>query len=1166
MSKRRRINDQTKDTRSYNSTNDLASLLSCSSTTPSAFSPTANLIAVAAAPSPSSTSDSLLLSDPTLSLPQTLRPLKINLTYLTGPTTSSLPRLNFQLQLPLTSLSPSSTTTRIKLLSFSPDGAYLLSVSGSTDAENDGIDDYLTVFEQNESGCIDQWEMILHEQAATFGKRSTGMTNVAAAAETDGKEVVSVRWVGEPRAWYPNPEYATGEDSSTGGQKPFSCAPPRSSPLAGAAFVAVLSSDEIVFVHLPRTSPLLPNIVCMPLHPPPSALSSPPSSSSSTLPVSELTVLSPSRRALTLTAVPTPPTSNSLSNSSLNPTLPILNGVVPLAIDQPTPTSHISQLVGSLVSTLPTLDSSLPLPIAPSPAAGAGNAALKEELRAAELANSIGGDGGNGISRRRRRIRYADVGATRGSREDMEEGITRFLIASATRRARSKPRRVVRKEEEEKKKQEVSIGSTAKQPVKEETNLMNDLGINMNLDEENFDLNAIDGFDFGSLDAAFGSSSEPSTSTGMKPNTTTPGAPDSPEKKANETEGEEEGVKEWEEWERENEESVEEEENRWRIEVSEVRIDMLNVDGPRLTVRPQPHFFASPPTFASNAEQEDVQDGTITHLAFLEDNHLSSNETSSSSGSESAVDLRLLVVSTSVSNSSPRSSLANYAFSNEPYALSEAFSHLECRKADLQTVDLGEWSTRFTHEAQLPDSAVVTALAPRATGRELGTFFAVIVAPNETSGEIAWKSKVAILSSEPLLPVDSQTETILPDSNLYSSIVLSPNAAVVVCLPHSASSWSPPRPVIAASPLAQDPATRIALSLIKQSDSADVTGVATSRKEEPQSLLDLLDSTHSLLQAQLPSNRPLFNTSIQFDLLGLATSLLAPSSSTDATINAKVNTARGLIDLAAAVRAFGKVEKKERGAAEATESYRCETDALCPLVGHASWYSEFVERLIRDLLRSPSDPPSPLLLHLLHPLARSLHKRLLTCLLGLSSTLATLAAAPEPGMSLAEQEMTDLASKVVQDAVSSGVDGGLEKWKSLIEKVTDVEGLDKGQPFGSSLSTLTIPQTFHPQCTTVLSLIRQAYPSLCASASDSLPSPPTTPSSSATSEWDLIRRCKLPPQQQTTSPTRVMMKQCLRCGQKSGAVNTTTLTAGVWAAFEESWRNRCACGGFWKTV
>ena len=259
-------------------------------------------------------------------------------------------------------------------------------------------------------------------------------------------------------------------------------------------------------------------------------------------------------------------------------------------VDQPTPTSHISQLVGSLVSTLPSLDASLPLPIAPSPAAGAGNAALKEELRAAELANSIDGENPNGTSKRRRRIRLADIGAVRGSRMTSEAGLTTFLVATLTRRSRSKPRRPVSSTNENsisstQVKQELSNGATTQAIPDSTTSLVNDLGINMNLDEENFDLAALDGFDFTSLDAAFGSSSD----TTAKP-TVTVKDPTSPEKKGSMDESQEDVAKEWEEWERENADSQGEAEqdgkDRWKVELSEVKIDMLNADGPRKLLEP----------------------------------------------------------------------------------------------------------------------------------------------------------------------------------------------------------------------------------------------------------------------------------------------------------------------------------------------------------------------------------------------------------------------------------------------------------------------------------------------------------------------------------------------------------------------------------------------------
>lgn len=45
---------------------------------------------------------------------------------------------------------------------------------------------------------------------------------------------------------------------------------------------------------------------------------------------------------------------------------------------------------------------------------------------------------------------------------------------------------------------------------------------------------------------------------------------------------------------------------------------------------------------------------------------------------------------------SPQSSLSSYCLSQEQYQLSEAFASLECKKADVSTVELGEWVSPFT--------------------------------------------------------------------------------------------------------------------------------------------------------------------------------------------------------------------------------------------------------------------------------------------------------------------------------------------------------------------------------------------------------------------------------------------------------------------------------------
>jgi len=206
------------------------------------------------------------------------------------------------------------------------------------------------------------------------------------------------------------------------------------------------------------------------------------------------------------------------------------------------------------------------MPIAPSPAAGAGNAALKEELRAAELANTIEGENQNG-GHGRRRVRMADLGAVRGSRMTSEAGLTTFVVATLTRRSRSRPRPTQTGATNES--VPVVPPPVTSQPLANASNMPD---LDMNMEEENFDLAALDGFDFASLDAAFGSS-EPS-----KP---VPPKSEPQDHKQPTNVGD---LKDWDAWEKEHSEGHEENgKDQWKVELSEVNIDMLNVDGPRMS-------------------------------------------------------------------------------------------------------------------------------------------------------------------------------------------------------------------------------------------------------------------------------------------------------------------------------------------------------------------------------------------------------------------------------------------------------------------------------------------------------------------------------------------------------------------------------------------------------
>jgi hypothetical protein len=221
-----------------------------------------------------------------------------------------------------------------------------------------------------------------------------------------------------------------------------------------------------------------------------------------------------------------------------------------------------------------------------------------------------------------------------------------------------------------------------------------------------------------------------------------------------------------------------------------------------LTVKPQPHFFAAPPSFSAFAsegvERPIAQDARITHLAFLEDNHLDSDETNSTD--ETAVDLRLLVVSTSTSCKScfpcrdrrevelikPRSNCPGRSSSifaielrllqrilrSQRSVLSSRMQEsrrTKCRPRRMGELTLSFFSlssllfpvlnlvlrqsTRLACETRLPSSAILTALSPRAQGRDLGTFIAVVAHSSGSNGmtdetrPTRWNSKLAILNS-----------------------------------------------------------------------------------------------------------------------------------------------------------------------------------------------------------------------------------------------------------------------------------------------------------------------------------------------------------------------------------------------------------------------------------
>lgn len=173
-------------------------------------------------------------------------------------------RLSFSLILP-----PTPLKSKITRLSFAPCGGHLL-VYTTTDlpteegqGEEEGGNDLITIFEQK-SGCINEWNLCWSEKLINFGKKERS------------KKVIDLRWLGEPRKvspsslssslliskfvylyflfrnqWYPqrsNESTDNNNNDNSNSTRPLFCAPHRSPPVVGSAFLLVLSSDEVSLI------------------------------------------------------------------------------------------------------------------------------------------------------------------------------------------------------------------------------------------------------------------------------------------------------------------------------------------------------------------------------------------------------------------------------------------------------------------------------------------------------------------------------------------------------------------------------------------------------------------------------------------------------------------------------------------------------------------------------------------------------------------------------------------------------------------------------------------------------------------------------------------------------------------------------------------------------
>lgn len=542
--------------------------------------------------------------------------------------------------------------------------------------------------------------------------------------------------------------------------------------------------------------------------------------------------------------------------------------------------------------------------------------------------------------------------------------------------------------------------------------------------------------------------------------------------------------------------------------------------------------------------------GPLTHLAWLENVELPNPAAPPAAGSEASYDLRLLAVSASAADANAHSTLATYAFCEEPYQLSEAFAGLECKKGDA-TVGGKVWSGRRVAGREM--AGLVTGVLARAEA-EFGSFVVVEARVVDGGQEGGSETVVSSLRATSLQTLDHLGETMLPAQSLYPAIAASAGLAILSASPFSLPSC----PVLAPFPLAFDPstlppalATRLALSLLHQLDTADLAGRITSAGEPAAKFV--ARHARDALQAVLPPATALEATALLPELLGVTAAVYGAFPA----LEVRGRLAGDVVGLGACVRAFGRSQLRERGVA-VEGAYRCESDAVWPLVAHARWYCAFAAGLVRE---GGAEGPAPRVLLVLHPYSRGLLLQAATYILGLQ---AFLAAFPP-----AQNFTVDMARQVLDDAIdSAGL--VLTEWRAALVGASDVEGLTgDSAELASLLVRFEVPTSLATARAVVGALL--ANPALRAPVGP--PTPPATPppfgspslalgsaSAAAGEATDIVRRARLGP----AGAGRVEEKGCTRCGGRTEVRQRTGMESGKWAAWEAAWEGRCACGGAWR--
>ena len=461
--------------------------------------------------------------------------------------------------------------------------------------------------------------------------------------------------------WYPAPTFP--DPAREENKKPLYCAPPRSAPLEGVAFVAVLSSDEvrsggllftlsalslssfllrntrffcqILFMHFPRRVPTVggavpplfssPSVICLPLHSPPSS----PLAGSTTS--TEDDQKSQGRSASSGLATPAAPTPVPLV-LSLGPGL---GSVVVPPVPQPngsfkstttsgdTPSATVDALVSSLAATTTTTTTAAGGGSKGGGAAakpidlGSGQAALhaeletqqelaRQEAEAEARANDNHTTEIAGRGRRRATVDKAAIGACR-SRGTAELGETVFVVASWSRGGRGLASNEKRRRGGAIVGGEVAAlangGANTTELVKPGLDATTTAPTNTTITTGGGDsFMAEDDFalmvDFSSLDEAFGGASGGTAAATIAgptivppPATAVPSERDAPNQNGaaaamvnghhstavaaeqSELDG---ALAEWEDGEDDTGGN-----SKWKVELTEVRVEMLNSDGPR---------------------------------------------------------------------------------------------------------------------------------------------------------------------------------------------------------------------------------------------------------------------------------------------------------------------------------------------------------------------------------------------------------------------------------------------------------------------------------------------------------------------------------------------------------------------------------------------------------